>query len=260
MASRDGRRYTAARRWSNPGGRIPCNRTCVQRAGARATREDVQADPGPMHPVRRALLIAVLSLAAAPAAPASAATVPCIDLGLVRAGDCDKGSGGGADAPRAEGGACPDVDLLPDRGNLTLIRRSTLCLLNGERASRGLKPLRDQRTLRGVATRYARQMVRDRFFAHEAPGGSTMTSRIRKSSYLRRARAWSIGENLAWGAGDRSTPGRIVRAWMDSPGHRRNILDGTFRDIGVGITIGAPAEVRAASPAATFVTEFGRRR
>jgi uncharacterized protein YkwD len=51
---------------------------------------------------------------------------------------------------------------------------------------------------------------------------------------------------------------RSVDGWMHSAGHRRNVLDGKFRDIGIGIAIGAPQDV-AGSPAATYATEFGTR-
>ena len=48
------------------------------------------------------------------------------------------------------------------------------------------------------------------------------------------------GENIAWGSGSRSTPRSIVRAWMASDGHWANILSAAFRDIGIGVSPGAP--------------------
>lgn len=66
---------------------------------------------------------------------------------------------------------------------------------------------------------------------------------------------WSLGENLAWGNARKSTPRRIVRAWMASPRHRQNILSPGFREIGIAIVVGAP---RARTKrAATYATEFG---
>jgi uncharacterized protein YkwD len=102
-------------------------------------------------------------------------------------------------------------------------------------------------------------MVRDNFFDHVAPGGSTMLGRVRASSYLRGTRSWALGENLAWGTGELATPARTVDAWMRSEGHRRNILDRSFREIGIGVSVGAPVDVSAALPAATYATEFGSR-
>jgi uncharacterized protein YkwD len=140
-------------------------------------------------------------------------------------------------------------------------RATTLCLLNEERTSRGLRPLREHVALRSAAQSYAELMDEHNFFAHVSPGGSTMVDRLRRgTSYLRDGRSWVVGENLAWGAGGAETPARIVRAWMRSPGHRKNILNGRFRDIGIGITDGAPVTgVTAASDAATYVNNFGAR-
>lgn len=206
-----------------------------------------------------ALLPLVLGAVLLPSGSAQAAALPCIDLGLVKAGACTKPAPD-AGPQDATGRRCANADLLPSSKNLTRIRRATLCLLNGERTARGLRPLREHVVLRSAAARYARTMVRRRFFAHDAPDGSTMTSRIRRTSYLRKARTWWLAENLAWGAGEQSTPAQTVRGWMDSPGHRRNVLDGTFRDIGIGIAYGAPARISGIRAKATYVTEFGRRR
>lgn len=209
----------------------------------------------------RLLSLAVLATVATalPVAPASAASVPCADLGLVRAGACDTATGASVSA-RSASRRCPGTDLLPTASNLPRIRRATLCLINGERQGRGLKPVREQRVLRGAAAKYARQMVRGRFFSHDAPTGSTMVSRIRTTTYLRDAAVWSLGENLAWGTGALATPGRTVRAWLDSPGHRRVMLEPRYRDIGIGIAAGAPVDARSASTAATYATEYGLRR
>lgn len=155
---------------------------------------------------------------------------------------------------------CAGADDSPAQSTLTEARETTLCLLNEERMSRGLKPLREQTQLRGVAQSYAKLMDDENFFDHVSPGGSTMVDRLKRQTSYLRSGTWKVGENLAWGAGGAETPRKIVRAWMQSPGHRRNILDGRFRDIGIGIVTGAPVEgVTAASGAATYVNEFGTR-
>jgi uncharacterized protein YkwD len=82
-----------------------------------------------------------------------------------------------------------------------------------------------------------------------------MPQRIKRTNYLRGARGWTLGENLAWGTGSAATPARIVSAWMHSPGHRRNILDRRYREFGIGLALGAPT----GGPGATYVNEFGRR-
>jgi uncharacterized protein YkwD len=151
---------------------------------------------------------------------------------------------------------CGGATLKPSAANAAVIHRATLCLLNRQRASHGLPRLREQRSLANAAQSYAQLMVRQRFFDHVSPGGSTMTQRIKNTSYLRGARGWTLGENLAWGAGTSATPARIVNAWMHSAGHRRNILDGRFREIGIGVAAGAPTGTPAG---ATYVNEFGSR-
>lgn len=155
---------------------------------------------------------------------------------------------------------CPGADASPSEMSLSDARETTLCLLNEERTSRDVPPLREHSALRSTAQNYARHMVSERFFDHVSPGGSTMLDRIKRGDYLRGGRSWIVGENLAWGAGGAETPAKIVRAWMQSPGHRKNILNGRFRDIGIGITDGVPVRrATAASGAATYVNNFGAR-
>lgn len=160
-----------------------------------------------------------------------------------------------ANAAHAANATCAGANLTPNAASAAKVRSATLCLLNRQRARHGLHRLRAQRSLSHAATNYARLMVAKHFFDHVSPAGSTMASRIARTSYLHHTRAWSLGENLAWGAGTSSTPAQIVNAWMHSPGHRRNILDPSFKEIGIGIALGAPT----GQSGATYVNEFGRR-
>jgi uncharacterized protein YkwD len=178
------------------------------------------------------------------------ATLACVALGL------------GIVAPAATAAAdepCADATLTPRRDNLERTRAATLCLLNAERAQRDLGPLHANDQLERAAQAFSGRMVRERFFAHVSPGGSTLESRVRRGTrYLTGSvRGWSLGENLAWGSLSLSTPRATVRAWMHSTGHRRNILNGRFRDIGIGVAPGAPAP--AEGTAATYTTDFGYR-
>jgi uncharacterized protein YkwD len=150
---------------------------------------------------------------------------------------------------------CAGANLTPSVAHAAQMRHATLCLLNRQRARHGLRRLHAHRSLGNAATRYARLMVTQHFFDHVSPGGSTMAQRIKRTTYLRHTRAWSLGENLAWGSGSTATPAQVVSAWMRSAGHRRNILDGTFREVGIGIALGAPN----GRSGATYVNEFGRR-
>lgn len=160
-----------------------------------------------------------------------------------------------ASANAASAGPCRGAHLKPSRTHAVAVRHATLCLLNRQRAAHGLPRLREHRSLSTAATRYARLMVVQRFFAHVSPAGSTMASRIKRTSYLDHKRSYALGENIAWGSGRLATPARIVNAWMHSAGHRANILNGSFREIGIGIALGAPT----GGSGVTYVNDFGRR-
>jgi uncharacterized protein YkwD len=150
---------------------------------------------------------------------------------------------------------CRGAHLTPSPQHAAQVRSATLCLLNRQRALHGLPRLRAHRSLSHAAAKYARLMVAQRFFDHVSPAGTTMPQRIKRTNYLKHTRAWSLGENIAWGSGGAATPARIVNAWMHSAGHRANILDRSFREIGIGIALGAPN----GGAGATYVNEFGRR-
>jgi uncharacterized protein YkwD len=160
--------------------------------------------------------------------------------------------------PASARAQCAGADAIPAPGSLDRSRSATLCLINAQRTSRGLQPLHDDGRLRAAAEDYSRQMVRHDFFAHvSAVDGSTFASRVRASHYLRGARSWRIGENLAWGSGSYATPRATIRAWMRSPGHRANVLTPGFREVGLGIVAGAPTRVHRR--AATYTADFGTR-
>jgi uncharacterized protein YkwD len=153
----------------------------------------------------------------------------------------------------AAAGACASTSANPGPSNLGALSRSILCLLNAERAAKGLAALHANGQLRRAANGWANRMVAGRFFAHEA-AHSTPLSRIKKTGYVRGN--WALGENLAWGSGALATPQAIVNGWMHSPPHKANILYAKFRDIGIAIKLGAPGQ--GLSGGATYVTDFGR--
>jgi uncharacterized protein YkwD len=154
---------------------------------------------------------------------------------------------------------CSGAGLLPTSANAAKVRHATLCLLNAQRLAHGLHKLHANGRLHHAAAGYAHLMARRNFFSHVSPTGSTPLSRIKRTRYLSGARSWTIGENLAWGTGSLATPRATVRAWMNSPGHRANILNPSFREIGIGVANGAPVHVGAAGRGATYATDFGRR-
>jgi uncharacterized protein YkwD len=86
-----------------------------------------------------------------------------------------------------------------------------------------------------------------------------VTDRIRKTGYLKGTSRWWVGENIAYGYGETSMPSEIVKMLMKSPGHRKNILDRTFEEVGVTVEYGTP-EKRYRNQGATYTTDFGARR
>jgi len=161
------------------------------------------------------------------------------------------------EAPVAQAAAgCGSSDALAGEVSERALESSTVCLLNRERASRGLRGLRVNRRLSAAAQRHSDDMVRRRYFAHNSRSGASSVDRIRRTGYLKGARSWMVGENLAWGSGSRSTPRSIVDSWMHSSGHRRNILTRRFREIGIGVASRAPTS--GSSAAATYTTTFGQ--
>jgi uncharacterized protein YkwD len=163
-----------------------------------------------------------------------------------------------AASAQASSGSCAiasvaaTANAVPTQASLRKAGRETLCLLNRERAQHGLRPLRLSKHLSRASARHSRNMVRHRFFEH-----GNFVARIVNARYVTRHQAWSLGENIAWGTGSLATPAQTVRAWMNSPGHRANILNARFRDIGIGIALGAPALVHVSAGAATYTTDFG---
>ena len=106
-------------------------------------------------------------------------------------------------------------------------RRAVCVLVNRVRVKKGLEPVRLDRSLTAVADLYARKMNDQGFFAHVSPDGSTMPSRLRAGAITFRY----AGENIAQG---QPTPVEVVRDWLESPGHRANILNRKYGRLGVG--------------------------
>jgi len=107
------------------------------------------------------------------------------------------------------------------------IAQELLRLVNTERQRANLSPLVMNDKLTTAAQRHAQDMATSRRMSHTGSDGSTMRSRIDATQYN-----WStIGENVAMG---QPTAAAVMRAWMNSPGHRQNILNPAFTELGVG--------------------------
>src|SRR4051794_21960594 len=154
----------------------------------------------------------------------------------------------------AQDAACPGADAVPTAATIAQASQATLCLLNNERAAAGLHPVAEAQGLTQPSAAYSARMVAERFFAHVSPDGGTLVDRLTAAGYIAPDGDWTVGENIAWGQGDLGTPRNIAVAWMNSPGHRHNILTGEFTEIGIGIALGTPG---SPSWGATYTTDFG---
>jgi uncharacterized protein YkwD len=157
-------------------------------------------------------------------------------------------------APAAAGAAgCSGADSDPAAMTPSAGHRATLCLLNQQRRSHGLRAFKLDGKLGRAASGHARDMVARRYFGHTSKSGASFSTRIKRSGWTRSRRSYTIGENIGWGGGSLATPRAMVRAWMRSSGHRANILSRSFRMIGIGIASGAPT----GGAGATYATDFG---
>ena len=155
----------------------------------------------------------------------------------------------------AGGAACGDSGITPEESNLAQVNAAVLCLVNGERAAAGLPALQANSQLDQAAAGMARRMVDEKFFSHETPDGKSVVDRVEPTGYIPSSGDWVVGENLAWGSGGLSTPQAIVNGWMNSPGHKANILATDYKDIGVAAVMGAPSSQHQGGT--TYVHNFG---
>ncbi|WP_329417636.1 CAP domain-containing protein [Streptomyces sp. NBC_01268] len=103
-----------------------------------------------------------------------------------------------------------------------------VALVNAERAKAGCGPLTANATLTRAAQGHSDDMAARDFFDHTNPDGAGPGDRVTAAGY-----PWSTyGENIAMG---QSSPEQVMESWMNSPGHRANILNCDFKEIGVGI-------------------------
>jgi uncharacterized protein YkwD len=102
-----------------------------------------------------------------------------------------------------------------------------VALVNAERGKQGLDPLEVNPQLMTAAQSHAADMATQDYFSHIGEDGSTVADRVNGAGY-----AWTaLGENIAAGS---ATPAVVMQQWMNSSGHRTNILNPAFQQIGVG--------------------------
>lgn len=127
--------------------------------------------------------------------------------------DCDTGLPGFS-------GNQPD-----DGGSMDAFASQVVKLVNEERAKAGLSPLTVKERVVGAAETRAREL--ETSFSHTRPNGSDFNTALTAAGVQYRG----AGENIAYG---QKTPEQVMQGWMNSAGHRANILDSSFTSIGVG--------------------------
>ena len=160
----------------------------------------------------------------------------------------------GPAAAKGSAASCGGADTPAYSMNDRSAAKVTLCLLNKERAARGIKPLRFDHHQQKAAARHNRLMLKKNCFSHECPGEKDLVGRITAAGYLPCSCSWGVAENLAWGSGRTAAPAAVVDAWMSSPSHRANVLNRRYDEIGVAVHDGSPV---GAGSASTYTTDFG---
>lgn len=139
--------------------------------------------------------------------------------------------------PREAGAAsvqvrgCTGTDV-----SMTTEEKEMLDLHNRTRADRNLPRLCVHPALQRAARAHSKDMIERDYFSHSTKGKrETSDERVERYGY-KRYRAF--GENIAWGSGNLGSPNNIMDGWMRSDPHRKNILNGRFREVGIGAYTG----------------------
>lgn len=129
------------------------------------------------------------------------------------------------------------------------IKNEIIKLTNEERKAHGLSILLESDQLNEAAGKKAEDMFQQNYWKHISPGGKTPWQFIKESGY----QYLFAGENLARGY---ITAKDTVLAWMESPGHRDNILNADYNEIGVAVKTG----ILTGNKTVLSVQEFGCRK
>lgn len=118
----------------------------------------------------------------------------------------------------------PETEAPEDTTSHAFIKQ-VVELVNAERAKEGLSPLTINTNVQAAA--WVRAVECEQSFSHTRPNGSSFATALKEQNVSYR----SAGENIAWG---QRSPEEVMHAWMNSEGHRDNIMNPNFTTIGVG--------------------------
>ena len=112
------------------------------------------------------------------------------------------------------------------------LEAKTIIAINVLRREHGLRTVRFSPQLMASAAAHAIAMGEEGFFAHESADGSEFWQRIARFYPTKGFERWTVGENLLWGS-PTVTPEKAVDLWLDSPSHRRILLNPAWTEIGL---------------------------
>jgi len=139
------------------------------------------------------------------------------------------------------------------------LQGALLAQINAFRAAHGLARLRVSGALGAVADGHSVQMARLGYFSHNSANGQSFSARIARVYPPRGYRSWTVGENLVWGGPDIGAS-RAFRLWLASPPHRANLLNASWREVGLGAVHSSSAPgVYGGGPATIVTADFGAR-
>jgi uncharacterized protein YkwD len=167
-----------------------------------------------------------------------------------------------ADVPSAAAAVspvCANANVHPSTTTVLAAEAATLCLVDQIRASYDLHRLRANHELGRVARSQVTAMVSHDYFADVRPTGQTPLALVSVTRYPAHAAEFAVGQNIAWGTGNFTTPAHIVAEWMASPPHREIMLTSQYRNAGVAVTPAVPAILNSDGAGATYAIEFGDR-
>ena len=121
--------------------------------------------------------------------------------------------------------------------------------MNATRVSHGLRPLRMSRVLNRPAVRHSQFLARTGLLQHDAANGNPFYVRLYGAGYSRRK---AVGENLGMIGGCSLDASKVmIRMWLDSPSHRRNLLDPSYRYVGLAVVQASNCDQTV------YTTDFG---
>jgi uncharacterized protein YkwD len=143
---------------------------------------------------------------------------------------------------------------------MSVLEQGVLADVNALRHEHGLSSLRFSTKLAAAARSHSFEMAKRGYFSHDSANGSTFDRRIVRYYPLRGTHYWSVGENLLWSSPD-VDPAGALNMWLNSPEHRKILLTGRWREIGLSAVHATSAPGTYGGREVTIVTaDFGVRR